>query len=71
MNGTFTLSFIDEDGDSVMIGGQADVDSLKEMCQNKEVMRIDVMTGDSQMKRNKGKTERKEEFMMGDQKEKC
>lgn len=43
---SFSMSFEDEDGDSVMVAGQTDVDTMKEMHQGKEIIRIDIaLTG--------------------------
>lgn len=39
---SFTLSFQDEDGDSVTVASQTDVDTMKEIYDNKEIIRIDV-----------------------------
>ena len=40
--GAFTLSFQDEDGDSVTVASQTDVDTMKEIYDTKEIIRIDV-----------------------------
>lgn len=42
----FNLTFQDEDGDSVTIGNQTDVEVMKEMNEGKEIVRIDVVKSD-------------------------
>ena len=45
--GEFTLNFKDEDGDLLTIASDIDVHTIKEICDNKEIIKIDVLSSGS------------------------
>ena len=44
--GEFTLNFKDEDGDLLTIASDIDVHTIKEICDNKEIIKIDVISSE-------------------------